>query len=328
MKKRIIQILLFLLLAVGPISCNSETIPELTAAYETGTVTRIEDTYGTFFVYVPESGPSKPDILVLVHGTPAQSETPEETASYYVTNWLDFAEEQGIVLIAPAFSHEDFSSRKGEIEDMMTGYRGLFGREIGADEWVLRIVNAYRQALGSTEGKFSLYGHSAGGQFVGRFLVTHPEMVEKAVITAAVTYPQPNPDVAWPYGMGELHTQIEWDENTIRTEDVIPDEQKWLEATQIPLTVLVGLGDMSEQLERPGQKGPNRVMIGKNWVQDMILFAEENGLECHWKFEVVPGKGHSMFGLAPFSQEALVSMLRQTHLDGFAAAMAWLRHIS
>ena len=307
MKELIIKLLLILFLAAIPISCGTKTIPDLTAEYEIGKVTEIEDVYGIFFVYVPKSISSKLDILVLVHGTPAKDESAEETASYYIANWLDFAEKHGTVLIAPSFNQENFSSRKGEIENMMTGYRGLFGRKIGADEWVLRIVKAYQQAWGGTERKFSLYGHSAGGQFVGRFLVTHPGEVEKAVVTAAATYPQPNPGVEWPFGMGELHTQIEWDENTVRREDIIPSEQRWLEATQIPLTVIVGLNDTAEQPERPGQKGTTRITIGRNWAQDMNLFAQENGLECNYEFEVIPGKGHSMSGLVAYSQEAMAS---------------------
>ena len=91
-----------------------------------------------------------------------------------------------------------------------------------------------------------LYGHSAGGQFVAMLLVTHPERVDVAVITAAATYPQPDEDVAWPHGMGELHTVIDWDGGVTRQEDVIPARQKWLEATHVPLTVLVGLNDKVE----------------------------------------------------------------------------------
>jgi len=305
MQKPILKALLILLLITTLPSCNTEVQRGLVAEYKKGAVITVEDVYGNLYVYAPTSMSPKPDLLVLAHGTPAETWSVDETAKYYINHWIDFAEQEGIVLIAPSFSDENFSSRKGEIEDKMTGYRGLFGREIGADEWVLRIVDAYQQAFGEKNEKFLMYGHSAGGQFVGRFLVTHPERVEKAVITAAVTYPQPNPEVAWPYGMGELHTQIEWDENTIRQEDVIPDPQKWLEATQIPLTVLVGLNDITEQLQRPGQKGINRVLIAKNWVEDMRSFAQENGMECNYEYEFIAGKGHSMFGLIKFSQAAM-----------------------
>ena len=166
-----------------------------------------------------------------------------------------------------------------------------------------------KQAFGSANEQFYLYGHSAGGQFTGRFLVTHPESLKKAVITSAATYPQPNTEVAWPFGMGELHTDIEWDSDIIKHVDIVPDKQKWLAATQIPLTVIVGLNDTAELPSSliPGQKGKNRYVIARNLIQDMAAFAEANGLESRFKLEIIPGKGHSMSGLIPYSQEALVS---------------------
>jgi hypothetical protein len=39
----------------------------------------------------------------------------------------------------------------------------------------------------------------------------------------------------------------------------------------------------------------------------MAEFAEANGLESRFKLEIIPGKGHSMGGLLPFSQGALLS---------------------
>lgn len=38
----------------------------------------------------------------------------------------------------------------------------------------------------------------------------------------------------------------------------------------------------------------------------MEIFAKNNGLESQIKFEMIPGKGHSMTGLLPFTQAALV----------------------
>ena len=270
-----------------------------------GQVAEVKDAFGTFYAYVPADLGAEPGLLVLVHGTPAEEETAEATARYYVENWADFAEEQGLILIAPAFSQEDFSSRKGD--HALGGYRGLFGREIGADDWVLRLVKAHQQAFGIKEKSFYLYGHSAGGQFAARFVVAHPEQVKKVVITAAATYPQPNPEVAWPFGLGELHADIEWNAATTRRVDVTPDKQKWLAATQVPLTVIVGLNDTAELPAFPGQKGKNRFGIGRNWVLDMASFAGENGLECRFKFEMAPGAGHSMSGLLPYSQKALLA---------------------
>ena len=302
------QILLGFIILVSVVAlagCGSEPLPQPPLIHESGQVTQVDDVFGTFYVYVPTSMPKQQQILVLVHGTPAKEESAEETAHYYIVNWVDFAEEHGYLLIVPAFNQENFSSRYGDIA--LSGYRGLFGREINADEWVLRLVRAYQQAFAAPEEQFYLYGHSAGGQFVARFLVTHADAIKRAVISSAATYPQPTTGVAWPFGMGELHADIEWDAATSKHVDIIPDKQVWLAATQVPLTVLVGLNDTDELSGYPGQKGKNRFTIGHNWVKDMVAFAQENGLESRFKTEIIPGKGHSMSGLIPYSQQALTT---------------------
>jgi len=301
------KMLIILGLALFGVGCSPVAGSGPPTDYEVGEVIRGEDTFGTFYLYVPTTGSAKPDIVVLVHGTPAEEETAEATARYYLLNWLDFAEEQGLVLIAPAFNQEDFSSRKGD--HALGGYRGLFGRQIAADEWVLRLVRAYQESFGTSGRQFYLYGHSAGGQFAARFLVTHPEVVNRAVISSAATYPQPDPNVAWPFGMGELQADVEWDQDTIKQVDVVANKEKWLAATQIPLTMIVGLNDTSSLPQFPGQQGRNRLAIGRNWVRDMAAFAEANGLECQFQLEMVPGKGHSMSGLMSYTQPALVDQM-------------------
>jgi len=288
-------------------ACGPTPLPEPPIAVTPGLLAEGEDAFGTFYAYVPTTVPEKPEVLVLVHGTPQEGETAESSSEFLATNWIDFAEKQGLILLAPTFNQEDFSSRLGD--HALSGYRGLFGRQIGADEWVLRLVRAHQKAFGSMDEQFYLYGHSAGGQFTGRFLVTHPESVKAAVISSAATYPQPTAEVAWPFGMGELHADVEWDPDTVLHVDIVPDEQDWLAATQVPLTVIVGLNDTAELPKSliPGQKGKNRYIIARNWVQDMAAFAEANGLESRFRLEIVPGIGHSMSGLMPYSQEALNS---------------------
>lgn len=295
-----------LLLAALLSACGPTPLPGPPTAHEPGQLVEAVDHFGTFYAYVPTALPERPEILVVVHGTPPKELTAEADTEYYATNWIGFAEDQGHILIAPAFNQEDYSSRLGD--HALSGYRGLFGREIGADEWVLRLVRAHQETFGSADEPFYLYGHSAGGQFTARFLVTHPEAVKRAVITAAATYPQPDPEIAWPFGMGELHTEVEWDSATINQVDIVPDEEKWLAATQVPLTVIVGLEDTAELPAAliPGQRGKNRFTIARNWVQDMAAFAEANGLESRFELDIVPGQGHTMGGLLPYSQETLV----------------------
>ena len=298
-------LLVLILLSLFLTGCEASLTEHPRPTFTPGEITENQDTYGTYYLYLPTTLSDPPQSLVVIHGTPAKDLTAGETALYYAQNWAPFAEEMGWLLLVPAFNQADFSSRKGEITDALTGYRGLFGREIGADEWVLRLLGLGWEALGWEESPFILYGHSAGGQYVGRFLVTHPEGVEKAVISAAVTYPQPDPAVSWPYGMGALSSEIEWEDGTTKQVEITPDKEKWLDATQIETKVIVGLNDLEPQLQRPGQDGRVRLAIGQNWVDAMAAFAAENGLESKIVFEAIPGKGHSMLGLLPYCQDAL-----------------------
>ncbi|MEJ2212199.1 MAG: hypothetical protein P8129_24685, partial [Anaerolineae bacterium] len=87
------------------------------------------------------------------------------------------------------------------------------------------------------------------------------------------------------------------------------DRNQWLAATQRPVTVIVGLRDIGELPSEhiPGQRGKNRLSIGRRWVQAMASFAETNGLESQFNFEIVPGQGHGMSGLMEYSEAALIS---------------------
>jgi len=306
---RLQRLVLIIVLAFGVVlaACSPESTIDLAVTLEPGQLVKGKDGFGTFYTYVPATMPANAEILAVIHGTPLKDQTEEWNAEYYAINWLDFAEEQGLVLIVPVFTQEDFSSRLGD--HALSGYRGLFGREIGADEWVLLLVEGHQQQLGLANEQFYLYGHSAGGQFTARFLVTHPETVKRAVITAAATYPQPTAEVVWPFGMGELHSDIEWDDGTVRHVDIVPNEAEWLAATQVPLAVIVGLNDTAGLPPDllPGQKGDNRLFIAKNWIEDMAAFAEAHGLTSQFTFDIIAGKGHTMSGLLAFSQAALVS---------------------
>jgi pimeloyl-ACP methyl ester carboxylesterase len=263
---------------------------------------------GSHVRYVPTSVGSAPPIVVLVHGTPEYDEA-VYTARYYVKNWQSWAEEHGAILIAPAFDQANFGSKDPDL--IGGGYRGLFGREIGADEWVIRLVDAYQAQLGGGDGRFFLYGHSAGGWFVSRFLMTHPGRVQSAVITASVTYPHPNPDVPWPYGLGSLEATLHWTDPPAETSvDVQPDPKTWLEGLAVPTTLIVGLNDLEPQLDWPGQAGKNnRVTIARHWVAEMNEFAAEHGVESRLDLSLVPGLGHSSYGLLPYSRQAMSEAL-------------------
>jgi poly(3-hydroxybutyrate) depolymerase len=277
----------------------------LPEAHPRGQIVTITEPHGTFHGYVPTTLQSSPDVVVLIHGTPGKDETAQDVARYYLQNWIAFAQERGVILIAPAFDDANFGSKSGN--QALGGYRSLLGRNIGADEFVLRVVERYQSAFGSTDARFYLYGHSAGGQFVARFIVKHPGRVKGAVISAAATYPHPNLDVPWPYGLGEPQATVQWRDPDGETAlDFAPCPEDYLAAARLPVTVVVGLNDLEWQPDRTGQRGNQRVAIARNWVQDMNRFAAQHGVESKIRLELIPNLGHSSIGLLPYSQGALL----------------------
>jgi hypothetical protein len=69
-----------------------------------------------------------------------------------------------------------------------------------SDLKLIEIFDVFNEQL-MKRPKFNLYGVSGGGQFVARFAVFHPELLDKVVAAAAGSYAFPNRNKDYPYGL-------------------------------------------------------------------------------------------------------------------------------
>jgi pimeloyl-ACP methyl ester carboxylesterase len=247
-------------------------------------------------------------ILVLAHGFPwlDGSKSDDELAQYAqeaVERWTAFAEAQHAIIVAPAFGGSDFG-----------GYRALFGRSIDADEFVNALVDEVGgKHIPQFSGRFSLHGHSAGGQFAARYLVTHPERLEAAVLSAPGAYPFPDSALPWPNGMAAVVR----DELSGTPDDgkapgqaagsvYVPRPSGWLTAaSEVPVTVLVGSRDTESQWPEPGQPGSTRIERATAWVSSMRRQAEIGGKTSMIRFVAAEGLDHDEASMAVPAQEIL-----------------------
>ncbi len=258
-----------------------------------GQLFRISTFYGDYYQYHPNRYGADSRILVIVHGSLDKGKPAADLAEKFIKRWIDAAEKENLILIAPAFDRRNYQS--------YGGYRGLFGRDIGADEFVNLIVDQYHTLFSKGEVTFYLYGHSAGGQFAIRYCVRHPERVEKAVISAPGRYAFPDSTAPWPYGMGPLNRKIKYkNPSESKFVDIQPDPSGWEMAARTPITILVGSNDLEEQPPRPGHRGRTRIDLARNWANDMNRLAEENGEIGNVKVKIVDGAGHSSKRLTPY----------------------------
>lgn len=264
---------------------------------------------GRFAYYVPADPEA---VLVMAHGYPWPDDSQSlddllKHAESYVRRWQPFAAEHGLILIAPAFGSGDFA-----------GYRDLFGRRIDADAF----VNALADEVGGRfvpdyERRIYLYGHSAGGQFAGRFLVAHPDRLKGVVISAPSTYPFPDSTIAWPYGMAPAvrtseSGSTETGKDPYQSEGATyrPDPSSWLKAVStVPIRVIVGLADTETRSASPGQLGVTRIERAQAWVEAMDELGRANGANPSISLTLVEGIAHDPVALTKATQGLVVELM-------------------
>ena len=260
--------------------------------------------HGVYHVYVPSRQPKR--VLVVVHGTPGKSEDITALSKKFIERWTKFAERKNLLLISPAFDRENFGADP-DTGFGYGGYRGLFGRKIGADEFIINLIEQYQQRCQIQDGRFLLYGHSAGGQFTIRFTVRHPDRIAAAVACAPGRFAYPASDVPWPYGMGEFKRTIRWDAQTQVATNLKPDQQGWVQAARLPLAIVYGEQDTKQQPNRPAHTGNTRISFAQGWIAAMKKILTEPE-ESPISLTLIPGIGHDSAKLTKPCQKAFVRL--------------------
>ena len=241
---------------------------------------------GDYQLYLPKT-PAK-NILVVAHGMLGKNQQAAQQARTYAERWIPYAEQHGLIIIAPVFDDERF----GNLSQGYGGYRNLFGKYIGADDFVNRLVAQYSRQTSSGSNQFYLYGHSAGGQFVARYSVTHPERIIQAVISAAGRYSYPDTSAAWPYGAGRLNKTINWDNGAVvRQERVSPQLINYAKAAD-KVQIVIGALDTKAQDKRPAHIGKNRIELANSWAASMNNLAHSYNMAGNIRVHQVAGVGH------------------------------------
>ncbi|MFK4259599.1 hydrolase [Agrobacterium tumefaciens] len=138
-----------------------------------------------YCVYVPDDYDEDSDktypIAVIVHGT-------ERDMQGYREAFIDFAEENGVIVLVPLFPASVV--RPGDINS----YKMLRYGDVHYDAVMLDMIEELRERYRIDGDKVLMYGFSGGGQFTHRFLYLHPERVLAASIGGPGTVTLLDPD--------------------------------------------------------------------------------------------------------------------------------------
>lgn len=235
-------------------------------------------------------------ILFVMHGT-------NRNADDYLDNWRSRVDQHNALAIAPEFpksfysGSEDYQLGVGTSGTPYTGtYREYQWRnpEDYTHSEVEHLFEAVRDELQNDSCGYSIFGHSAGSQFVHRLLTFRPDArVETAVAGNAGWYTLPS------YGDGGDNYHMPYGLNGTPP---MADRQEMLLGHN--LIVMLGEDDTERgqyfrTTPEADHQGLNRLERGQFYYFTGEQVARDLGVPFNWTLELVPNVGHSNSGLVP-----------------------------
>lgn len=246
----------------------------------------------------PASIDTDAPIVLVMHGAGRNGDG-------YRDAWIDEAERYGFLLVVPEFSDEHYPGAQtynlGNVFDDDDA-------PVPEAQWsysaVEPIFDDARARFGNRSSTYAIYGHSAGSQFVHRFLMLKPDArVSHAVLANAGWYTMPHDSAAWPYGAAGLE----------RLPGVDPNDAVRSILTR-PATVLLGTADTLRTdnfrtTPEADAQGRSRFERGHGYFDSARRAAARLGVPFRWELRTVDGVGHSNGRMAPAAARALADAL-------------------
>lgn len=231
------------------------------------------------YCYRGENWTPNSTIVVVFHGM-------NRNAGAYRESWVDFAEQYGFLVVCPELDKSKYPSsyyQKGNVSTKTNGKTRINNE----DKWVYPVVNhvineAKERSGASENAKVVLFGHSAGAQFLHRYVLLGGSMnADRVYIANSGYYTMPDVHVDYSYGMKG-----------------IPNANSRIKAAFLkPVTILLGTDDTRRtsslnQSPLADAQGRNRFERGIRFYENCKTLAEKNGFRFNWRLIKIQGVGH------------------------------------
>ena len=248
------------------------------------------------YYYRPEEVTAETPVWFIMHGT-------GRNADDYRDYFVDAAKEQGALVIAPEFDDDDWDGSTGyNLGNISASNSDL--TPVAEQDWSFsKIEPLFDYVVDEVEPEieedgYYMYGHSAGAQFVHRFLAWEPDArVELAVAANAGWYTVPQSDnlgyeYEWPYSTSNAP---DYDASTSAYDPFPIDNLDNFLASD--LVVLLGEEDTKRtsnlrQTKEADAQGLNRFERGQFFYAQGQDEAQTRGVDFNWELQTVPGVGH------------------------------------
>jgi len=240
------------------------------------------------YAYVPPAVSERTRVAVVMHGK-------LRNAAEYLEPWIAWAADTDQIVLAPCFDRARWPGSRGyNLGNVFSGPDGG-GERLPESRWSFTVVEALHERVrvefGLEDDRFALWGHSAGGQFVHRFLLFRPQAkVRAAIASGCGWFTTPDARVGFPYGL--RHPLFSLSAAAVRA------------YVAKPLVLMRGTRDTDRDddlrtTRGADRQGPNRYARAGH----MQAVAQAVDPSSPWRLVDVPGVAHDGTRMASAAQE-------------------------
>lgn len=244
----------------------------------------------TVWYYRPAALKRNTKVVIVMHGM-------ERNGEDYRNHWARYAEQYNFLLLAPEFSAGNYSFDEYQFGNV---------RLPNADKWTFfaieHLFDTVKTGESLTTTKYYLYGHSAGAQFVHRYMLFMPNpRVELAIAANAGSYTLP---IYAPEGQPTFPWSLD---------KAIVSEDRLKSVFARNLLVLLGEDDVDPnhkhlpKSREANAQGDNRLERGRYFFQTAKNQASNLKTPFNWSLRTVPGVAHSDSGMAKAAVQYVVA---------------------
>ncbi len=242
------------------------------------------------FYSAPPKISAKTKILFVMAGR-------QRDANNYLESWIEWGKQNDYLVLAPQFDDKNWVEPLGYNFGNIASGKEKENTPNPKSKWAFTLIEQMfdfaKKEFKVNQSKYDLFGHSAGGQFVHRFMLFMPKnRVRVAIAANPGFYTLPDLNEKFPYGLKNSPVKI--------TQN---DLLKW---TNRDLILMRGTADV--QRTENLRQTPEADAQGKNrFERALFMFNKINALnpKTKWKMFEVPNVAHDQKGMALAAQKVL-----------------------
>lgn len=231
--------------------------------------------------YIPEGDIKSMPIVFIFPGT-------GRNANDYLAAWMNKFKDKQAIAIALEFPQDYYST-----SEYIEGNMFKNNKPLPEEQWSYSVIEAIfsyvKEETGNQASKYSMFGHSAGAQFVHRFVTfkqnTH---LDKAIAANSGWYTVPNTQIEYPYGLKNSG----YSDNTPLTH-------------LFSSSLIVALGDQDtdpndsslRHTPEADAQGLYRFARGEHYYSECERISKANNMLFSWKKIVVKGVAHDFVAM-------------------------------